>query len=65
MSDVREQATKIRGLATEQFAPSASSSGAGLGRGAETTSAPLGRRRTKPRPDFGTEDTTNPPGRPK
>ena len=64
-TNVKEQASKIRGLAEGQFAPSASSSGAGLGRGSETTSATLGRPRTKPRPDFGTEDTSNPPGRPK
>jgi len=60
MSAVREQASKLRARVAEQFAPSASSSGAG-----ETTSATLGRPRTKPRPDFGTEDTSNPRGRPK
>ena len=43
----------------------ASSSGAGLGRGAETTSPTIGRPRTRSRPAPGTDDTSNPVGRPK
>jgi hypothetical protein len=62
-TNVKEQASKIRELAEGQFAPSASSSGAGLGWDAENTSATRGRRRTRSRPAPGTDNTTRPPGR--
>jgi hypothetical protein len=62
---LREQASRIINIADVKFTPSSSSSGAGLGRGGETTSNTVGRPRTKSRPAPGTDDTTNPRGRPK